>query len=143
MCDFFFFFFFAHGYPDFFIYPLPRTLYWTCELKNVISVTRLPRPTSSGGGRGYAWGEDIGSLFRSSSSNGAANLNNNKNNDIGSGGGEKEMKPRSIVVDSTQGIIFWTNMLLKPRIEKANLDGSNRVTIKLSSLGEFDLGWAR
>ena len=98
-------------------------------------MTRLPRSTSGGGGRGHAWGENIGALFRSFSP--TTGLGGGEG---GGGDGEEEMKPRSIVVDSQQGVVFWTNMLLKPRIERANLDGTNRFTIKLSSLGEvFDI----
>ena len=68
----------------------------------------------------------MGSLFRTSSPSPGG---------VGVHVGDEEMRPRSIVVDSRQGVVFWTNMLVKPRIERANLDGSERFTIKLSSLG--------
>ncbi|GMT30081.1 hypothetical protein PFISCL1PPCAC_21378, partial [Pristionchus fissidentatus] len=38
-------------------------------------------------------------------------------------------QPRGIAVDPRKGLLFWTDWGQNPRIERANMDGSNRMTI--------------
>ncbi|KAG1652486.1 Low-density lipoprotein receptor-related protein 6 [Nymphon striatum] len=42
---------------------------------------------------------------------------------------DEEQKPRSIVVDPKRGYIFWINVGKKISIERADLDGSNDITL--------------
>ncbi|XP_074659791.1 low-density lipoprotein receptor-related protein 6-like [Tubulanus polymorphus] len=75
-------------------------------------------------------------IFWSCSQNDAINVTRFDMTGVGVIMAGTHQKPRSIVLHTQKGWIYWTNLMIPPTIERANLDGSNHLTIIKGDLGE-------
>jgi low density lipoprotein receptor-related protein 5/6 len=92
--------------------PISRVLFWTCQEMNSVNMTKMDDESSEEDEEG-----DLGSIIR---------------------GGDD--RPRSIAVHSRKSLLFFVNMAPPVRIERCNLDGTDRkIIISTSVLNPTDL----